>query len=295
MESVNISLFKCLILDIIEVIVNGILFHSFQTENTAMAFLPSSLLDFLRLFYSKTEPRLTLPKLLIACFFSLCFSTVFAQDDPSAQIEHAKEFYFAGDYASAAKGFEPLAGNGDAEALYYLGLIYKSDSFPQRDINKAASYLLSAADQNHHSAMWQLGQMYENGEGVQRDVLVATDWYRKSEQSSPPSESGIQFFKTKNGTLVNQSPAQAIGNLKRAAESGDVESLYQLGKVYDLGVLTQRDESEAFKWYLKAATNGHEYSAFMVGYFYCRGIGVAADQTKANEWLGKSTRDAKCK
>ena len=102
------------------------------------------------------------------------------------------------------------------------------------------------------------------------------------------------FLKSEAGELIDQSPKQVIADLKHSAEGGDVESLYKLGRIYDLGVLTQVDESEALQWYLKAANKGHEYSAFLVGYFYCRGIGVTADPIKANEWLAKSKRDAKC-
>ena len=291
-ESVNISHSERLTLSAIKVIFTSILTHCFPRNQ--MALNSGEIPNFSQLIKDIRTPR-TMNEFITFCFFILTFTSVLAQSSPSIQIEQAQEAYFAGNYGKSANLFRPLAESGNAEAQYYLGLIYKSDQFPKKDINTAISYLLSAADQNHSSAMWQLGQIYENGEGVQRDLLTATDWYRKSEKSSPTSAIGIQFMKTKNGTLVNQNSTKVIDDLTRAAESGDAESLYKLGKIYDSGVLTQGNESEAFKWYLKAATKGHEYSAFLVGYFFCRGIGVEADQAKANDWFAKSNKNLICR
>jgi TPR repeat protein len=233
-------------------------------------------------------------RLVVFVFFGLLVTSAIALENPSAQIEQAKEFYFSGDYDSSAKLFKSLADSGDAEAQYYLGIIYTKDQFLEKDVNKALSYLLSAADQNHHDAMWQLGQMYNNGDVVEKNLLVATDWYRKSEQLSPPVEN-IQFYKSNEGGLTEQSTSEVIQNLTQTANGGDVEAQYKLAKIYDTGKLTKGNESEALQWYLKAATNGHEHSMYMVGYFYCRGIGTSADHEKANQWFAKSNTDIQCK
>jgi len=37
-----------------------------------------------------------------------------------------------------------------------------------------------SAEKNHGPAMWEVGQAYENGQGVHRDLMSATDWYRRS-------------------------------------------------------------------------------------------------------------------
>ena len=266
-------------------------FH-FTTGLEAMVLSPS--IKNLRLGCALTKSFCRFFVSLIAIFITLPLLAVLAQAAPSDQLEKAKELYFSGDYNHSINYLKPLAADGNAEAQYYLGLIFKSDTFPKKDINTAMSYFLSAADQNNTSAMWALGQMYENGEGVEKNLLTATDWYRKSDRLSGTLKSQIHFFKNKDNILVDQSTSEVIESLKHDADNGDVEALYKLGKLFDAGKLVSGNESEAFHWYLKAANKGHEYSMFLVGYFYCRGIGVEVDQAKANDWLARSNRKARC-
>ena len=117
--------------------------------------------------HSKTYFISKILKGFVACVFFLFIGSTLVHADATAQLEKAKEAYFSSDDANSVKIFKPLADSGNAEAQYYLGLIYKSDDF-EKDINSAISYLLAAADQNQADAMWALGQIYDNGEGVEK-------------------------------------------------------------------------------------------------------------------------------
>ncbi|HDS3816257.1 tetratricopeptide repeat protein [Morganella morganii] len=39
-----------------------------------------------------------------------------------------------------------------------------------------------AAEQNHASAQFNLGMMYQNGDGVEKNEKVAQEWFQKAEQ-----------------------------------------------------------------------------------------------------------------
>ena len=66
-----------------------------------------------------------------------------------------------------------------------------------------------------------------------------------------------------------------------AAAKGDHDAEYYVGKIYEDGLGTAPDYTEAAKWYEKAAAAGHSASQFVLATMYEKGLGVAADQQKA--------------
>jgi len=207
--------------------------------------------------------------------------------------EQAKLAYFSGEIDKALPSFLKASETGDAESQYYLGLIYLTDDWSGKDINKAASYLKTAADQNNTDAMWKLGELYENGQGVDTDLLAALDWYRKSKQLET-LKSGIKFINVNNGNATFQSNSEVIGKIKSNALKGKVEAQFKLANIYDEGKFSEKDAEKAFYWYQTAAKNNHSYSMLITGYLLCRGIGVELNKKEANQWIVKSGRKANC-
>src|SRR5258708_2740981 len=72
------------------------------------------------------------------------------------------------DYATAIRLWRPLANQGNADAQYNLGVMFdKGDGVPQ-DRAAAVSWFRMAADQGLAAAQSNLGIMYEYGLGVGR-------------------------------------------------------------------------------------------------------------------------------
>ena len=209
------------------------------------------------------------------------------------QRELAKTAYFSGEHDIALSAFTKLSTTGDAESQYYLGLIYLTDHWSGVDATKALSYLLSSADQNNTEAMWKIGELYENGRGVNKDMLSALDWYRKSKRLEA-TKSKVRFLKMNNGNTTLQSNAEIIKNIETSALNNDAESQFKLANIYDEGKLAERNVEKAFHWYQLAAKNNHSYSMLLTGYMLCRGEGVEANKDNANLWLKKSDRKAHC-
>ena len=83
-------------------------------------------------------------------------------------------------YETAYKEFQPLAMQGNSEAQYYLGEMYRLGlGVPQHD-NAAAQWYLCAAEQGIGAAQFHLGDMYRNGRGVAQDHGTAVEWYRRA-------------------------------------------------------------------------------------------------------------------
>ncbi|MGH7181126.1 MAG: tetratricopeptide repeat protein, partial [Nitrospiraceae bacterium] len=111
---------------------------------------------------------------LFAVFLVLACATVAAADS----YEDATSAFERKDYALAARIFRPLAEQGDAKAQYNLGVMYdKGQGLPQ-DYQEALKWYRKAAEQGQ--AQNNLGAMYDDGQGVPQGYQEALKWYRKA-------------------------------------------------------------------------------------------------------------------
>lgn len=142
-----------------------------------------------------------------------------------------------------------LAEKGNARAQLNLGKFYRLVGVNGKpDLNLALSWLTKAANQNEAEAQESLGDMYEQGEGVKKNISEATKWYEK------------------------------------AANNGDTFSQNRLGNIF----YQKKAFKESFNWYLKAANQGHADSMVSVGNMHKEGEGTAKDLAKAAEWFRKA-------
>ncbi|MET1254957.1 tetratricopeptide repeat protein [Aliikangiella maris] len=238
----------------------------------------------------------------LALLLSLSSLTIQAQSAPQPalkqqikKINHAKDEFFNGRLKQAQQLLLPLAQAGHAEAQYYLALTYRQESQDLNNQELIFNYLLNSAQQHFIPAMWELGQAYENGIGIESDLIAATDWYRLSAQLEDKSPEDILFITNNNNAQSEKkSYSEIIEELELIAQKGDTESQVRLAAIYDTGIEQFRNSQKAFKWYHTAAETGHQYAQFMLGYFYCRGIGTQVDKKQANSWLEKSKRQSRC-
>ena len=106
-----------------------------------------------------------------------------------------------------------------------------------------------AAKQGYAIAQYNLGVMYDNGEGVTQDYKQAVKWY------------------------------------KLAAEQGDADAQNNLGLMYDEGKGVTQDYKQAVKWYKLSAEQGHASAQNNLGVLYSNGQGVTQDNVYAHIWL----------
>ena len=82
-----------------------------------------------------------------------------------------------GDYATALREWTPLAEQGDAKAQYNLGVMYENGQGVPQDYKTAVKWFTLAAEQGYDFAQFNLGLMYNNGEGVLQDYATARKWF----------------------------------------------------------------------------------------------------------------------
>ena len=168
------------------------------------------------------------------------------QDSNAAKAAAAA--YSQGDYTTALKIMRVLVAQGNAVTQYNLGYMYQNGQGVTRDYKEAARLYSLAAEQGLADAQGNLGLMYEKGWGVPIDYKEAVRLY------------------------------------KLAAGQGNVTTQYNLGLIYDKGQVVAQDYTEAVKWYRLAAEQGDVKAQYNLGGMYSDGQGVAQDYTYAYMW-----------
>ena len=140
----------------------------------------------------------------------------------SADFQKGLDAARSGDYVTALKEWRPLAQQGDADAQYNLGTMYRKGDGVLQDYQEALKWYRLAAEQGYPSAQYNLGSKYRKGEGILQDYKEAVKWYRLS------------------------------------AEQGHANSQTSLGVMYARGWGVIQDKVLAHMWHNISASNGSE-------------------------------------
>ena len=105
------------------------------------------------------------------------------------------------------------------------------------------------AEQGNAKAQYNLGVMYRNGHGVDKDYAEAMGWWRKAaEQGNAGAQNNLGVM-YRNGLGVPQDYAEAVGWWRKAAEQGDANAQYNLGLMYKNGQGVPQDEAQSYMWF----------------------------------------------
>lgn len=165
----------------------------------------------------------------------------------------------------------------------------------------AAVALEYAAGQGHTLALWKLGRMYADGDGVQHDDLKAFEYFSKladqHADESPDSPNatvvssafvalGTYFLDGIQGTYVSANPSRAVEMFSYAASYfSDSNAQYNLARLYMEGTGVKQDARQAARWFNLAAEKGHHPSQALLGHLLINGQGVPRQRAKGLMWL----------
>ena len=85
-----------------------------------------------------------------------------------------------GNFETALKEWRPLAEQGDSYAQYNLGLMYDYGEGVIEDYTLAVYWYRQAAEQSHAKGQYSIGYMYASGRGIAKDDTQAVYWFRKA-------------------------------------------------------------------------------------------------------------------
>ena len=134
--------------------------------------------------------------------------------------EAANAAYGKSDFVTAMKELRPLAERDDVNAQYNVGVMYGQGDGVERNDPEARKWFRKAAQQEHVGAQMNLDIIYSRDGGVPRNDAMAATWCRK------------------------------------AAERGFPDAQVQLGIINGVGRGVPRDFVEAYLWLELAAVQG---------------------------------------
>lgn len=174
---------------------------------------------------------------------------------------------------------------GKAEKLKYTVAQFNEEyPTPEQQEDDDCTYqdfgwALKAAQRGKMNAQYQVGYMYEFGNGVETDLRKALEWYSKAAELGH-TEANDRI------SVLNR-----IFKLTEVAEFGIADAQFDLGFIYEKNSEIKADIAvTAVEWYIKAANQGHAQAQFRLGRMYENGIGVKQDLTKAIDLYRSSAK-----
>ncbi len=130
---------------------------------------------------------------------------------------------FAGLALTALREWRPLAEQGNANAQFFLGVMYdKGRGVPQDDA-EAVKWYRKAAEQGVAEAQYNLGLMYDDGQGVGLSfgvalLMQAHMWFDLAASGYAPGEDRDTAVENRDNVAKRMTPAQISEAQKLARE-----------------------------------------------------------------------------
>jgi len=164
-----------------------------------------------------TSGHKIMTRALIGIFAAVILTLSLAAPAPAASLEDAVVAYRKGDYANALQLYRPLAEQGLAVAQFNVGLMYDMGQGVLQNHGEAVKWYRLAADQGRPDAQYQLGHLYYKHE----QYAEAAKWFRL------------------------------------AADQGRADAQSSLGAMYAEAEGVPQDFVQALKWFILAAAQNH--------------------------------------
>ena len=166
----------------------------------------------------------------------------------------------------------------EAEAAFSLGECYRLGRGKPRDASLAFENYLRAAHMGHAGGQYRTAFCYETGEGTECNETEAWAWYRLAAAGGdahaafrafclkPSASEGLlaQAVRGEDGealclygkSVLREKPAEGCLSLRKSAESGFAQGMYEYARCLLTGEGTQKDEKTAVAWLKKALERG---------------------------------------
>lgn len=244
--------------------------------------------------------------IVIACSLALAAGTR-AQDSSQADwvrnpamgnYKAYAEFKMAR-YAEARHIWEVLAGLGNADALFNLGVLAEDGLGEPADISKAEALYLAAANAGGFKAQYRLGMLYSAGGPIPQDLLRARHYFGLAAQGGDreaiarlaaldaPDRPQSDFERAEQFASRGEHDAAAV-LYSRLAESGHVAARTRLAWMHEAGRGVARNLEVAARLFAASAEAGDAEAQYALAVMYHTGRGQPKDAALGRMWLERA-------
>lgn len=161
----------------------------------------------------------------------------------------------------------------------------------QKDYAGAHGIYLLLASQHDAKACYNLGLMYQLGDGVSRNLDEAVKWFSQSAVLNYAEAQYTLASLVFQRQIQSISYPQAVEYYAQAAKQGHVKSQLNLGMLYLRGDVIAQDIPAAVHWLSLAASNRNSEAQGYLADLYQQGVGVEQSTVKATMWLLLATQN----
>jgi len=142
---------------------------------------------------------------------------------------------------------------GDYRAAHALGVMYQSGEYVQTNLTKAVEYFIKGANSGDQRSAYNLGYIYQLGiSPFETDYEKALKWYKQSNDA--PSKNNLAYM-YENGQGVDKNIPLSIELYRASANEGYLPAMFNLGKILMSNFPSDPEMlDEAEKWFKLAAS-----------------------------------------
>lgn len=166
-----------------------------------------------------------------------------------------------------------------------------------KEYARAVPYLQSAAKEGYGEACYMLGEMYYNGNGVEKNYTIAKRMYERSTEfgyNKGEAELGRMYEK---GEGVEKNPEKAFELYQKSYAKHDLLGAYLLARSYYYGIGNPGNNTEAYYMFMTLYQSRNfnsdykwawNWTCWYIGKCYEFGYGVAENLEEAVRFYAKS-------
>jgi hypothetical protein len=246
-------------------------------------------------------------RLLIAAALCATAGTASTQDSTSSDwlknpaMGNYKAYaeFKMGHYAAARHVWEVLAGLGNTDALFNLGILAEDGLGEAQDIAKAEALYAASASAGGVKAQYRLGLLYSSGGAIAEDVDKARHYFSLAAANgdaeaasrlralNAPSEPASEFERAELLSSRGKH-ATALELYRGAADNGNLKALTRLAWMHEAGRGVERDLETAARLFLRAAEGGDAEAQYAIAVMYRTGQGQSKDRNQSLIWLKRA-------
>ncbi len=169
------------------------------------------------------------------------------------------------------------------------------EAYRTGDVTAAVDAWTKASDGGHPVASYLLGQLYEQGHGVEKSPSLAFRYFERAAADGQPQAAvkvGLIYRDGNKQLDIKRNYEKAIENFEKGALQAWPESQFYLADMYRRGLGVPADRSESLRWLILAAKKRYAPAMLEMARIYFASEGVLADRIKGWSYIELASRYA---
>lgn len=169
------------------------------------------------------------------------------------------------------------------------------EAYRTGDVGGAVSDWERAADGGHPMAAYLLGQLYEQGRGVEHSASKSFEYYKMA-AAAGQAQAGVKvglIYRNGDKQLgIKKNYEKAMENFEKGALQSWPESQFYLADMYRRGLGTPSDRTESLRWLILASKKHYAPSMLELARIHFEGEGVNTDRVLGWSYIELASRFA---